>query len=385
MESKSVLTGSLNFISLADLFQILGGNNSTGTLRLSSQYTSNPGIIYFVDGNPSNANLGSLQGVKAVYALFGWTEGSFEFREEKVHAGQIIKQSRMQIVLDALRMLDDGMIERVGPPSFNDTPGGKEGGVRIIRRPIVDYMSIISEEEVPDGTDIVKEKGHGKWIWIILEGNAKVNRETAVGPVTVATLGQGSFVGMPTSFLYREYVRSATVKASGKVRLGLLDSDLLYEEYTSLSSEFKRLLVSLSKRLALITDRVVDLVSGKSDTDDWLDNKEILIKRGSRKVEAFTILEGETCLIGHTPKGSLPLMRLGKQDFIGALPFLDLGHEPYSASVLASKDLKLEPIDHQGLKDEYARVSGTFRSLIDHVSTCVSVTTRLAADYYKTG
>ena len=119
MSKKVVLAGNLDFISLADIFQILGGNSSTGILSMKSQYASNPGRIYFVEGNPINAGTGALKGIDAVYALFGWMEGNFEFSEEEVNAGQVIKQGRMEIVLDALRMVDDDEIEKLGPPSFD--------------------------------------------------------------------------------------------------------------------------------------------------------------------------------------------------------------------------------------------------------------------------
>ena len=84
MSGKVVLTGGLKFTSLADLFQIIGGNNSTGTLRINSQFTPDPGIIYFVRGNPVNASDGHLRGLEAIYALFGRTEGNFEFIDGRV-------------------------------------------------------------------------------------------------------------------------------------------------------------------------------------------------------------------------------------------------------------------------------------------------------------
>src|SRR4030042_1261015 len=116
MADNIALSGKLNFISLSDLFQILGGNSSTGVLKITSKYTPNPGQIYFVNGNPVNATCDRLKGIDAVYPLFGWMDGKFEFIEEEVQKNQIINQGRMEIVLDALRMLDDGVIKRRGPP-----------------------------------------------------------------------------------------------------------------------------------------------------------------------------------------------------------------------------------------------------------------------------
>jgi CRP-like cAMP-binding protein len=379
-QGKTVLSGGLGFIGLADLFQILGGNNSTGTLHLKNQYAAGPGVIYFVDGNPVNAASGSLHGLDAIRALFGWTDGTFEFHEEKVNAGRAIEHGRMQIVLDALRLLDDGLIERVGPPSFDDVSDEKKGRPRVIRRPIIDYMLIINEEEIPDGTDIVKEGAHGKWIWIILEGIARVNRETIGGPLTIVSLGEGSFIGNLNSFLHSGSKRSATVTAVGKVRLGLLDSDQIYEEFSSLSSEFRTLLASLAGRLDKITDRFIEVSSGKNEESGLTRDKEVIMNKGSEKEGLFTITEGEAWVVGHAPKGSLTLFRLEKGDVFGHVPFMDMGLEPYSASVVASKDLKFSQLDVHGLQETYSRASGTFRSLMDHVCTCISVTTRRALD-----
>ena len=120
MDKSAEFTGKLNFISMPDIFQFLGGNGSTGVLHVTTQYAPDKGLIYFIKGNPVNAKCGSLSGIKAAYSLFGWTEGNFEFYEQDVEMGQTIKQNRMEIVLDALRMVDDGEIKKVGPPSFDE-------------------------------------------------------------------------------------------------------------------------------------------------------------------------------------------------------------------------------------------------------------------------
>ena len=84
MKNRVVLSGNLNFISLADLFQLINTTGSTGILRLGSNFAPNPGLVFFVDGNPINAKNGELSGVEAVYSLFGWTEGEFEFTQEQI-------------------------------------------------------------------------------------------------------------------------------------------------------------------------------------------------------------------------------------------------------------------------------------------------------------
>jgi hypothetical protein len=306
MNGKAVLEGSLGFINLAELFQILGGNNSTGTLRVVSQYAPNPGVIYFVKGNPVNATNGSLRGLEAVYSLFGCTDGKFEFAQENVQVDRTIKNSRMEIVLDALRMLDDGAIKKLGPASLEAMPQGKQGlapgkksNLPLIKGSMVDYLYIVQEEEYNDGRVVVKEASHGKWIWVILEGTATVTRETPLGPLTVARLGEGSFIGTFTSLLFQDIARSATVTAEGDARLGLLDTQRLAGEFRTLSNNFRNALVSLDRRLKMVTDRAVE----------WFQKKppmalpkgcEVLIPASSSSAAAYAMEDGEAYVIGQS-------------------------------------------------------------------------------------
>jgi CRP-like cAMP-binding protein len=386
MHGRAVFTGDLSFISLADSFQILGGNNSTGILHIKSQHVPSPGMIYFVDGNPANATHGSLQGLQAIYSLFGWTEGKLEFHEQKVQAKRVINSSRMEIVLDALRMLDDGVIKKVGPPSHDEmssvqsgaSKDGKRAELPVIKGPFVDYMYVIDEEEFHDGEKIVTEGGHGNWIWVILEGSVKMTRETSHGPMTIARLGEGCFVGTLKSFLSPKHVRNATVTAVGNVQLGVLDTQRLSQDYASLSSDFKGLLLSLDGRLKKITDAAVDLSAKNQKTNGLTKDKKLIIKQGSSNEGVFTITDGETHIVRRTPNGYLELLTLEKGDVFGYVPFLDVGHEPRSASVIASKDLKVSKLDGQALQEEYDQLSGTLKNIIDNVGTCVSMTTRVA-------
>ncbi|MBW1721261.1 MAG: cyclic nucleotide-binding domain-containing protein [Deltaproteobacteria bacterium] len=372
MTERPAFAGDIGFITLADIFQILGGNNSTGVLYLKSPHTEGPGVIYFSEGKPINAAVGSLYGKEAIYALFGWREGSFEFRLEPVHAGRVVEESSMQIILDALRMLDDGQIPRVG--GGEGRPAG--GGSPILKGRVVDYMYVIDEEVIPDGETVVREGAHGKWIWVILEGSVKVSRETGLGTLTVARLGQGSFIGTIGSFLFSDIPRSATVIAQGDVRLGLLDSQRLHEEYSRLSPDLRTLLISAARRLQRITDRAVALHS-KRGKDETLPQARMVVQKGTRLEEAFFISRGKALLLGEGPGGAVPLLTLDRDDVFGFLPFLDLGHEPLYASVLGSGDLETRQVDIFSLKREYDDIPGTLKHLIEQSCHSVAMTTRL--------
>jgi hypothetical protein len=386
MGGKAVLTGNLKFTSLADLFQIIGGNNSTGTLRITSQYVPHPGIVHFVKGNPINAMNGSLSGLDAVYSLFGRTEGNFEFTEGKVSEDPAIKKNRMEIVLDALRMLDDGVIEKVGPNTADEilskkgTPsmGAQKRELPVIKGPAIDYLYILDEEEFADGRVVVKEGSHGKWIWVILEGAVQITRETPRGPLTIAKLGEGCFIGSFTSLLFQEYARSATVTAMGDLRLGLLDTQRLAGEFYTLPVDFRNTLSSLDRRLRSITDRAVGLSTNKVDPLVLpAKGLQVVVEMGSKKDDLYCIQEGQAYIMGKTDKGALPLLTLEKDDVFGNLPFMDMGHEPRNAYVVGTQSLKTVPLDAEQMHTSYDHLSQTFKGMIFNICTCVSITTKL--------
>ena len=391
MSAKSSLAGSLSFISLTDIFQILGGNSSTGVMRITSQHAPDPGLIYFAKGDPINATSGPLSGLDAIYALFGWIEGKFEFYEEEVQIGRVIKKNRMEILLDAMRMLDDGLIKKVGPLPFDEkasvevseTRSEKKGPPQVIKGPLVDYAHVLDEEEYHAGERIARAGGHGKWIWIILKGSVNVSRETSNGPMNITNLGEGCFIGGFTILPFMEYTRSVTVTALDDVQLGLLDTEFLYRDFMSLSPDFRRILLSLDGRLRKITDRALELFMKEDKIKGFTKNKKIVIEKGSSKQETFAILEGETYVVGQTQKGYLPLLTLEKDEVFGYMPFADMGHEPRSALVLASKDLKVHRLDTESLQKEYEHLSGTFRNMIYNACTCTFLTTKLAYHLYE--
>ncbi|MBW1666620.1 MAG: cyclic nucleotide-binding domain-containing protein [Deltaproteobacteria bacterium] len=392
MTSKVVLSGDLSFNSLAEVFQIVGGNSSTGVLRITSKHSPHPGIIYFVKGDPVNATDGELRGLDAVYALFGWMEGKFEFLEEKVSVERAIKKGRMEITLDAMKMLDDGVIKRVGPQDFDDlslaqarvSGEGKADAFPVIKGPQVDYLYVVEEEDFSDGTTVVTEGGHGKWIWVILEGKARITKDTPKGPFTVAQIGEGCFIGTFASFLFQEHARSATVTAVGDLRLGLLDTQQLSVEFRSLSPEFRSILTSMDARLRKITTRAAELAVKKDALTGLAKGKQIIVKKGSSQKSAFIIAEGDACLVGQSKKGPLYLLPLEVQDYFGNIPFLSTGQEPKYAAVLASKDIKVNKLDMGSLEGEYDRLQGTIKSMILSVCSCVSFTTKLAFNIYET-
>jgi hypothetical protein len=383
MAGNAVFSGSLSFVNLADIFQILGGNICSGVLKIRSRHVPQVGLIYFRNGNPINASYGHLVGTKAIHMLFGWTEGEYDFQEEDVsHMDSIIRESRMEIVLDALRMLDDGLISKVGSPPIKNEDAEKDlelantMNLPVVKGPLVDYLYVVKEEFYENKARIVKEGNHGKWMWTIYEGNVNVSRKTSDGNILLARLGEGCFIGTIRALLFGEYERNATVTAEGDVRLCLLDAEPLYHEFASLSMDFRTLLLSLDHRLRLINDIAVRQSTEKNPRQLPKDNR-IYINKFQSQNDLYIIREGKADIIGQKAKEDMPLISLDKNDVFGNIPFMDFGHEPKSAAVMVSKDFDAVRLDTTGILEEYNNLSCTFKNLIFNLCNNLFMTTKL--------
>jgi len=386
MNNTVSLSGSLDFLNLGELLNLLGTNGSSGVLHVKSNYSSESGLVYLDKGNPINAVNGSLTGLDAVFSLFGWTDGHFEFVEEDVSCEKAITKSRMEIILDGLRLLDEGKIKKIGPATAAKTPPGSKtisGKLPLIKGPLVDYSYVVDEEGFHDGDEIVQEGNHGDWIWVILEGTAEIIKQTGGGPIEILRIGDGAFLGSVAALISGGRVRSSTVKAVGNVQLGMLDSQLLANELANVSAEFKSLLTSIDSRLKQVIEMAVAFKNNNNNLDDLTKNKKQLIKQGQHEERLFTIKDGEVIIARQIENSYVPLVRLKKGDFFGRIPFLDMGHEPYSAAVFSSENLKLAAVDSEKLKSEHEGLSSTLKNIIEHLATSVSVTTVVTCDFKK--
>lgn len=381
MGNDAVFSGSLNFLALADALQLLGSNGSSGILRLKIPHRSESGHIYLVNGNPADAATGALSGTDALYAMFGWLGGIFEFIPEDVRCENVIQKSRMEIILTALKMLDDGIIEIIdaeGEAQIETTDGDGAHSIPLIKGPLVDYWYIVDEESFEKGQKIVEQGKHGNWIWVVLEGIIEVRKETARGSLPIIRVGSGSFVGSLSSVITGRNVRSATTVALENTQLGVLDSQRLSNEFARLTPEFKAFLASLDRRLRQVTDKAVSAYEQEGHIEEFVSHQEPLVQQGSAMDRAFAITRGEVFVVRQTETGAVLLADLYKEDFFGKLPFLDVGHEPAAAAIYGSRDLETRPLDVSVLESEFNRLSPTFHNFIENLAACITATSSVA-------
>lgn len=205
-----------------------------------------------------------------MYALFGWCEGRFEFQPQVFSGNRSIRKGRMEIILDAMRMLDDGLIRKVGGPQPIVPGPGRTGnrtgdGLPIIRGSMIDYDYILAEERFQAGRKIVSEGSYGNWIWVILGGKALISRESDGISTSLCHLGEGAFIGSFDVLLFGDHVRTATVTAAEEVHSALLDTHRLSLEFMGLSPGFRDHLLRMSARLKELTDDLIGVLQGNGE------------------------------------------------------------------------------------------------------------------------
>jgi tetratricopeptide (TPR) repeat protein len=115
------IRGSLTEASLPDVLQLLAMGRKTGCLGLT--YANNFGYIYFTDGAISHASIVNrgLSTEEAVYLLFTWTQGTFNFEpgatpDEEVQMHCIDPQS---LLLEGARRVDEWALIAKKIPTFD--------------------------------------------------------------------------------------------------------------------------------------------------------------------------------------------------------------------------------------------------------------------------
>jgi CRP-like cAMP-binding protein len=378
-----VLSGNLDFIELPDLLQLIGNNGASGVLRIKSPHVSNPAAVYIEGGNPVNAPNGAIVGLNALLTLFGWTEASFEFSNTTIPVKRTIKKNRMEIILEALRLLDDGKIPKVGPQAARNHGYGlakKINGTTVLKGPLVDYQYIADEESYHDGDLIVEEGKYGSWMWVVLEGIVEIVKETPHGSMCISMVSEGSFVGDITTFLAKQHVRGASARARGNVQLGIIDSQRLANEFSSLSKGFRDLLLSFDQRLKKITKNAMKIRMNQPLLAD-LQQDLTPFALGEASGDKILLIKKGTAVISRPmgkDKVQVVLAEMKAGDFLGNIPFLDTGLEPYNANVMVSGDIDLVPADPSVYRPEYDLLSATFKNIIKYVSASISVTVSAA-------
>ena len=113
--------------------------------------------------------------------------------------------------------------------------------------------NIADEETYHDGQVIFNEGSPGDWIYVILSGAVEISKSIQDQKYIIAILkpgevfGELGFIGVTK--------RTATARAIGQTRLGIIDRQFLEKEYNQLSSQFRSIVEVITLRFKEMLDR----------------------------------------------------------------------------------------------------------------------------------
>lgn len=126
------------------------------------------------------------------------------------------------------------------------------------------FSYLTREEDYPDKAVIVQEGSHGGWVYVVLQGKVKVKKNTPKGTVAFATLSEGEVFGELVLLERGQLARTAAVVAEGPVRVGVLDTERLIQDYEAISPRLLSLIKVLMIRLRDTTEKAVTLAAEAS-------------------------------------------------------------------------------------------------------------------------
>lgn len=124
---------------------------------------------------------------------------------------------------------------------------------------------VLNEETFPDKTMLVKEGGLVSWIYVILDGKAKIIKKTRKGNITLNTLSVGDFIGEMGLLKKGRQPQVYSVVADGEVTVGTLDINSLTKEWNTQPEKLQELISNLMQKMDNMIERLVDQVEASGE------------------------------------------------------------------------------------------------------------------------
>ena len=109
-----------------------------------------------------------------------------------------------------------------------------------------------TEETFQDGQTIVEEGDSGDWIYVVESGEVEISKKVYGEKAIIDVLKPGGVFGEIAFFT--KAPRTATARAIGVTKVGIIDRNFIDHELNKLSGSFQTILNSLALRLRKTTD-----------------------------------------------------------------------------------------------------------------------------------
>jgi hypothetical protein len=101
------LKGTLSELALSDLIEVISLGGKSGRLKIAGGGGEPAATLSFRDGRLINANVGALQGERALYAVLGLREGSFFFDTEADPGEETLDLPTSSLLMEGMRRVDE--------------------------------------------------------------------------------------------------------------------------------------------------------------------------------------------------------------------------------------------------------------------------------------
>ncbi len=387
--SRNLLSGDLNFLELAEILQLLSMTGKSGILFIESPWTDSQGQVEFSHGSPVDAFDGEKDGLEALYALFGWKGGNFSFSDNHEPKKRRINKDRMSIIMNAMRLLDEGRINILGPESQKASPSQHhitdetaDEYIPLVHGGFPDYSDIVDEERFNDGQPIFLEGKFGRWVYVVLDGRVNLTKSTVAGDTTLYQMGPGTYPGS-ILFFSEEKARSTGLFACGQVHLGVLNLERLQSEFSTKTAEFQSLASGLALRVKKLADTIARFRFDKEVSEMDLNEMEPISLPGMDSDQVMIIKSGHGQLAIDQGEHLIPMAELGAGDIIGDIPFLDSALKMDGACVFGTNSIQLKTPDIKHLAEEYYQSSATIAAMIKNLAVRSIVSSVLAGRFFE--
>lgn len=151
------VTGQLTDLSLAELFEFFCNQRKSGRLEVTCPNGS--GNFYLDSGSIVHAQIGILSGIEAVHYALSLPRASVSFSPGVNSPEQTITQSWQSVVLEGLRLIDEGIAM---PPAFPETPVDNIEVFELTEEQVTNRVVAISlPESIYAELEGLKLAGHG--------------------------------------------------------------------------------------------------------------------------------------------------------------------------------------------------------------------------------
>lgn len=372
MQSADVLSGRLSFVGLADLLQFLGSAATGGELRIFAENGAD-GIIFMKNGEVFDARVGITEGEKAFHTLFTWHEGRFLFVPGEIHTPRKIHRNLTGLLLDALRQMDE--LHTLNMPS--DKVPAKDV---CLKGPTIEYSDVVDEEFHNEGAVVVRQGRFGSWIWVILEGRVQLYKEMGGRSVPLFCLGKGAFIGSAASFALMNRPRSATIHVVGEVLLGVLDSQRLAREFTTLGPVVRDVILGVDRQMNLLGDTLARLRVTAEMPPSLSPSWQILRRSEGISATSFFRVEGGRAALGYKyGDGFSELMTFSEGSvFADPMPATHVCRD--GLAFFGDGKARILPFGSSEAAMIWDRLSPTFRKMLGFSVSAVQTTLELISD-----